>query len=498
MKYRHIIFWSLSALIAFFSAQAEWHEAIGRSFMFTRPAYYNLAMYWQAAHAILLKKEGHIGGGVHGIGFYLQSQSQNQTARYFLINCKTKLLVSGDTNVGDTYTRDVRANWLNLPDNFRGYLSIKPKQKQAGFLIEYNQNLCTVCPDITFLNNSWIGIIMPVVFVENDINICQSDVVNQGNPAQGPANILQAFRQRAWCSGKMVGKRRRIAPAEIRVNLGQTYHSENYFEFAYYSSLVIPTGNKPKPETIFEPVVGNGKHVGIGGGVTLEWVLNRDPVTLGWCMFVNLEGIFLIRNHQWRTFDLKDKPWSRYLLYNMKNGPPNQNIPGVNILTRKAVVRPYGMFDFSVGFRLRTEHMELEFGYNVWGHDHERVHLCTSFVNECSPLFGIAGVGALNPLLPADQQVATSASQSTIGLLAPNDLDINGSPIFIAIRDEDIDLKSAAAASALNQKVHIAAAYIQQGHAVDYVFGGGYYIEFPHKNGALRTWGAWLKGAVTF
>src|SRR5207244_8999669 len=113
---------------------------------------------------------------------------------------------------------------------------------------------------------------------------------------------------------------------------------------------------------------------------------------------------------QLRTFDLVNKPWSRYMQYNRKNGPPNENIPGVNVLTLKTRVKPFGLFDFTMGMRVKTLHFEYELGYNIWGHAQEQLYLREEFISQCRPEFGIAGVGAINPTAPPDRQVATSSS----------------------------------------------------------------------------------------
>lgn len=478
------------------SLHAHRQEVIGRSFMFTRPAYYNLAMYQHLIHAIFYGKKEPVGGAAQVIGFYQHATPQPKTARYFLIDCKNRLLVAGDSVYSDLCTRNVRAEWIGLPQDFSGFFSICPQQKQAGFLIDYNQDLRRLY-DIELLDGSWLDITIPFVWVENDIQLHQFDMHNQ--PTSGPVrDIKTAFNQPAWHFAKMNGRMHKARPAEVKVSLGQTYQAENNFEFAYYSCLVFPSGNKPNAAYLFSPVAGNAKHVGFGGGTIMQFVLNRDPATFAWCFFANLEGIFLIRNNQCRTFDLKNKPWSRYMLYNIKGCPPDQNIPGVNIFTLDTTVHPYGMFDFSTGFRLRTSWFEWEMGYNVWGHDHETLKLRERFVSQCRPQYGIAGVGPLNPSAPPELQVASSASMSTISMLAPNDVDQAGNPIFVPITDEDIDLRSAAAGSSLNQKLHTAFGFTFIDDEVAATTGGGFYVDFPQKNSALYTWGVWLKGAASF
>src|SRR5205823_8008936 len=114
---------------------------------------------------------------------------------------------------------------------------------------------------------------------------------------------------------------------------------------------------------------------GIGMGTNFQLLLNKHPEDLAWTFYANLEGIFQVRNKQNRIFDLRGRPWSRYMLFVQRDAPASQTIPGVNLFTFRTLVRSYGFADFSTGFRFNTDHVEFEFGYNVWGHDNEQLEL---------------------------------------------------------------------------------------------------------------------------
>ncbi len=51
------------------------------------------------------------------------------------------MLVSGDDNSNDQYIRDIRAEWLQLPANFKGTMSIVPYQRQEGVILEYHHDV---------------------------------------------------------------------------------------------------------------------------------------------------------------------------------------------------------------------------------------------------------------------------------------------------------------------------------------------------------------------
>ena len=461
-------------------------EVFARSFMYTRPVSYHTSLNQQAWHAIIYPKHGDTLGSFQVIGYYQGHRPQSKTARYFLLGCKNELLVSGDTQQISLRTRDIRAEWLGLPANFSGTFTLCPQQRQMGFSLWYNQELRTFF-DSSFFENTWLSIELPVILVENSLGLRQANVTNPG--ISGPRDICGAFSQKEWKYGRIASKRERMRPTEIRLTLGRTLLAEDHFELVSYSMLVIPTGNEQDARFMFDAVSGNNQHVAFGAGVHMQVALSRHNPSISWNWFTNLEGLFLIRNKQMRTFDLVGKPFSRFMLFIEKNGPPSATIPGVNVLTREALVRPYGIADFSTGLRIHANWFELELGYGVWGKSSEDVKLRSSLSfpceQKCIGEFGIAGD-------PGEQNNAVSASTSTISQRGPND------QTFVSIQDFDLDTCSAAAGSALVHTIHAGASYIHLGKNVDAAFGSGFFFDLPQKNSALATWALWWKVGATF
>src|SRR5439155_3342437 len=152
------------------------------------------------------------------------------------------------------------------------------------------------------------------------------------------------------------GRHSRVQLAEIRITLESSYLAKDHFLLAYHSALSIPTARKQNPQFLFDPVVGYNRHIAFIGGVDIQFLLNNDADSYAFCYFIGLENTFLVKNRQCRTFDLKNKKWSRFLLFNCSEGKPNATIPGVNILTLEATVRPYCLVDFTTGWRVQTDY----------------------------------------------------------------------------------------------------------------------------------------------
>lgn len=456
-------------------------QSISRSFMYTRPAYEYLCINQAGWHSLIYNKIGSVGGAARATWFFQQSLPLSRTAHYFMPFCNTTQLIAGTDSPYANNRNIIAAEWLGMDSTSAGTISINPLQKQVGMFVEYNQNLKTIV-NSDFVNNYWVSVSVPFSKVTNNLHATQH-TINESSTF--PHTIKQAFNNPEWQYGLIpFCSRSRTLPGEVRLKLGSWLVSKDYYQCAYQSIFVIPTGNKPQPEYLFDAVVGNNLHAGVGGAVFFQIPLNYDVSSVAACFFLNLEGIFLIRNHQYRTFDLRGKPWSRYMLYNEKGPGGRTNIPGVNILTRWAMVKPFGVFDFSTGWRFMSDWLEVEIGYNVWGKDQEEVYYRAPLNDPCTTCYGIFGIAGSGP--------GKTAHCSTISFKAPDDL------VFKPVREVDIDFHSGAAGSILNHKAHICVNVIQE-YCNTLLFGNiGTYIDIAQKNGGLKSWGLWGTIGATF
>lgn len=484
-------------LLAAHALHAKRQEVFGRSFMLIRPASYNIAMNEQLWHNFVYHKTGPGYGAYQLIPFYQRSNKRDKVARYFLINRKNELLVAGDNTDSElVLDRDIRAEWLNLASDFSGKFSICPEQKQMGVTLMYNQGLHNFT-DIEFIKNWNIGIEFPVLLVENDLNLSQRDLSMTSTEANRQPDIISALNQCDWNYAKWCSQAKTlIRPEKIKITAGRSLMHRDYFQLASSLSFTAPLTHRPNAKYIFEPVVGLDQHVALGGAIHMQILLNRDPERIAWTFFANLEGNFLIRNRQYRTFDLKNKPFSRYMMYTRKNSEPGEVIPGPNLLTLETIVRPYGIADFSMGWRINTAPFEFELGYDLYGFGGEKIKLRSEpvespFNRKCGGLneFGIAGTGTIES---NGKIMQATASESTIACQASDDSE------FTSICENDLDLCSAAAGSVLNHKIHVAAGIESLTEHTEGFAGWGVFFEFPQKNASLENWGFWLKLGAAF
>lgn len=475
----------LALILLFPCALHALENHAAQSFMFTRPVMHNLAMQQAIWHNHIYNKEGNLLASVQVVPFFQKTicdtDHVNRAATYFLPDCKSSIFIAGD-QVVLTSTRDIRAEWLALPANFSGKLSLDPQQQQYGACIEYHQDIRKFL-DKKFFKHFWLSIAIPFVVVKNDINIQQSDILNPGTTT--PTNILEAFNRASWKFSRINGGFKKSGLAEIRLKIGSALYAKNDFEVNLYQQLSIPTSSKQNATYMFSPYLGNNKHVGVGTGVNFQIPITRRDADAPMLFFLNIEHLYLFSNKQFRTFDLMSKALSRFLLLNSRDST-QVNVPGVNVLTRRVKVKPDSFVDLSTGFRWKGDWFESELGYNLWAHGNERIRLLKTVCKDCKEEvvledFGIAGTAA-----------GTSASGSTITTRAANDA------AFVNIRDTDLDLTSAGAREAITHRIHGALGVSHRGERIDGFFNLGAFYEHPQNNAALRQWGAWGKIGISF
>ena len=159
-------------------------------------------------------------------------------------------------------------------------------------------------------------------------------------------------------------------------------------------------------------------------------------------------------------------------------------------MTIPVIVRPYGIFDFSIGWRVQMSMVVCEVTYSVWGHDEQKVKFRDTFLDSfCNQEYGIAGAGTIEV---EGKTVGASASKSTISNQAPDD------PTFISLTPYDLNFQSAAGSSATNHKAQIAFGIERKHVAVETFLGLAVFADIAQKNGALQAIGGWAKCGMSF
>ncbi|KKP29257.1 MAG: hypothetical protein UR12_C0011G0004 [candidate division TM6 bacterium GW2011_GWF2_30_66] len=236
--------------------------------------------------------------------------------------------------------------------------------------------------------------------------------------------------------------------AEFDAELGWNFHLEEDHTFGLYLFASAPTGTRPNAVNIFEPIIGNGKHWELGGGLSGSWIFWRSEEHDSRYMGLWLDAMVAtqFKAEQCRSFDFKCKPNSRYMLLEeltdatLLTGQPTEYtastyqyaanlIPAVNWSTFQVDVSIPVYGDLSLKFGAVRENWSFDLGYNFWGRTGEK--FCNDCCSSCSTdkVYAIKGSSVLygrysdtddkSPQATDNHTVAIAQTQSTATIHGP-------------------------------------------------------------------------------
>lgn len=462
-------------------------------------------------------KDG-IGGSFEAVLFGGKATNTHNLASYFMPNCKRVLTVNEtpstttpsdlDATNFNIFTVNGQGN-LGLP-GFQSTICFNAKASEFGLGLHYLQGFC-----FNDDKSSWwyVDISTPITHVNSQLVLTETVINNGGgvdafaSTSTAVANMVQAFQQSDWCFGKVAScaHHGKTGLADIELKLGYEWMFAERANIASYMGMVIPTGNKAKSEYIFEPIVGNGKHFGLmfgsQGGFNV-WNSCNDDWHLQFSFYTDAR--YLFQNKQMRSFDLKGKPWSRYLpVYASQAaataaaalvGLPaiNAATPGINVFTQHVKVQPRFQYNLTTMWTLSSNCGFVgELGYNFFAREKECVKLACPWVT--------------GPALKAPQGAGftwTPAQATIAGNVRMLDTDqvvslANYSQSLILA--SDLDLDSAAHPAMISNTIYGSLGYKWEDmcNPLHMNIGGSY--EWAGKDFAvMNRWTLWGKFGVSF
>lgn len=279
-------------------------------------------------------------------------------------SCETSSILVQGTDVVGRSANAIRAEDLYLSSDFSSVLTFKPQI--SNFILDFQFYVG--------FDECWEGgyfrLYAPFVHTKWDLNMCETVIANpeDGSVVAGsfapeplvPTQLLSSAEQyfagqqpqspitgteitRApLCSALMIadadacstattdcGRRRHSAQTkngfgDIRAELGWNFWQCEDYHLGLNIQGAAPTGNRSNGTYLFAPVVGNGKYWELGGGLTGHYVWCRSAdEERHFGIYVDAMVTHLFNSTQQRTFDLKNKPLSRYMLAAQQATPVN-------------------------------------------------------------------------------------------------------------------------------------------------------------------------------
>lgn len=334
----------------------------------------------------------------------------------------TEILTISGSQTDDRCPNEWLADYFGLPTDFKSCIHFRPRLFNA--LIE---------PQIFWqcINRVYFLAYMPWGYAQHDLNMAEKVVYCGTNDhAQGyfdtittpRKNLLHNFCSFAsgcaipqfsqtsfepLCKAKMNPGTIAITDfAELQLVLGWRAIERYNFHFDINIRGAIPGGTKPKGEFLFEPIIGNGHHYEIGGGISMHYevwhnLATEQQVTLSFDFAVT----HLFKTWQCRSFDLCNKPNSRYMLALQLDTPIEDNlrgqqngqlevptqqfknnfIPLANITTMPVEVSIDFQLDLAGLITYEKKQWNYVFGYGFWRRSCEIIYPCDETIfDECN------------------------------------------------------------------------------------------------------------------
>lgn len=323
----------------------------------------------------------------------------NVSDTYFLPFGRESLIIGEQPSTApDNQMPDVLAQQLGIQTKegtFYSRIGFAPKQTAIalGFLVR-----ASFWRDHDSRRGFFIEASAPLTHVKNDLHM-EERVINDGGGVAAPesddvvfvANATEAFRQASWAFSKIDGAQSKtgIGDAEIKIGYEWLDHAPCHMET--YFGLLLPFGNNQKAEYMFEPVVGFGGHFGwmFGSGLGIEvW---KDEATEGTLRVEQAtHSQYLMKRNQHRTFDLANKPWSRFMQVYANEQQATEAFntnsidlatPGVNMFTREFEVTPGFMLNTNTAIVYYRSCWHLEAGYNFFAKQAECIQLACDWTD---------------------------------------------------------------------------------------------------------------------
>ena len=470
-------------------------ETFGKSFFFPRSqgtnslSDVNNLAHFQYPFARPDELHGYYGWSLE----YQRSYNEEDLAKYMFFN-NTDTMKFGNIGTGI----DVFARNFILNDDFEGSVTAHPRIESIIMDQLFQLNLGGDHENIYMTLNAPIAWTKFDMQLEETITSSGTDIPLNilGNPANEPSpysSIIQAWKGNLQLQGfypdlkrplefaKINGPQTTGSLVQLEYALGYYFVTKPDAHFGMEARIVIPTGNRPKGEFVFEPLAGNGHHTQLGIG--FQGHLNVvDYGGLDFAVYGVAHFYHLFNAKQHRTFDLKlNGIGSRYLL--LKKFNPDGTYAGEiefgpNILTLACKTKVPLLMDGSIIAVYDFGNTTLVAGYTCWARTAETVSITESIPHNT---YGVQGN---TPTAGANTNTTASATRIN-GQFADT---FDQAPQFLNLNN--VNTRSASPPAAYSNRISAHVAYNWEQHPFDpYLLLGGFLEMSGAGNQAMSQWG---------
>lgn len=391
-----------------------------------------------------------------------------------IIECVRTFTVSGSRRSREQ--TDWLADYFGLPTDYLSAVDVRPKISNALVDLNIFIGWDKYIPGLYFRMHA------PLTYTRWDLNPCET-LITTGSDAHDPGyfnpegipriqlvdnftNFITGedapkatnliFNKLKYAKMNCKGNRA-LKLSEIQVAFGyNVLHTEDY-HLGGNIRFSIPTGNRPKGEYLFEPIIGNGHHWELGGGLSTHIVIwDNEETEEKAALYCDINITHMFSTQQKRSFDLCVGANSRYMLAQKMGTPIIDNLRGLvngeriepkfqyqqevtsvaNLTTLDVEVSNSVQADIAVMLAYTKGKNSWTFGYSFWGRSTDCITLCdtTPFDLETWAIKGDSQVFGFEDTA-SQTAVALSATQSKATVNAGTNFPATGATTATEIAD---------------------------------------------------------------
>ena len=475
------------------------HPTIGRSFFEPRSQLANLGRNFAGLAHLIFLDTCDFNCQFNIVPEFSGSSRETKIGTYLFFTGGRDMLFS---STADPQTQVFTQNFL-LNDDFKGIAQVAPKVSNALATFDLYLGLDNVTRGLFFRVLAQGGKTTWNAKLDDEDTYSGTFISANalGNTANTPSpynSIVAAWNgdltffdvKQPLHYARLDGSKSHSGLTNIECILGYNVVRSDCYYFGFNIGAIIPTGNTPKATYLFEPVLGNGNHFELGGGVTWHRQLWTDGCKRRLDFYIQGNVYHIFNATQHRTFDLLGNGiGSRYLLFKKFNSDgtyAGEIIRGPNILTLKVHVK--NTIEGQAMFMLDYQHggFTVDFGYNLWGRSNDRITLLEEIPVRTYGIAGVTGTG------PGANETASLTTISGANANIPD-------PVNQYISTLDLNIRSGEHPGCFSHSFFGHLGYVWETTTVSPFIGFGAQAEFPDKTDtALKLFHAWGKFGVAF
>lgn len=440
------------------------------------------------------------------IGSYSKSCSNHLLSEYFLLDGRNTITVLGgadnfEFSPQSKYRRDIDAvNFGVVDDDFHSAVELQV-QSEMGTVSFYGEQI------FNYHDNGsprWsMQLSFPIILLKNSISgeesILKKDINNFFVFSQSPSLDFLSSEDLLYSRWYINENKKNTFASHLEWNLSYNSMYGDIVSAETYGGMLIPlTDNAKDPyfkyrPYIFAPMITNSSHWGLHYGTKLH-IESKKTDTYSLEFIIAANSVYLFPGTEYRTFDLRHKPWSRYMQCYTDFGTPSQEGTALtNELTLKCTVHPLFSFTSTAEIVFRNNLLNLSFGYSLYARAAEYLEIIDTppqlVLASSSP---DVAKNIINPVHSMGLRLEKEDFAVTPGV-STSDLQYYAS----LIRPFDIDKDSAAHPGVMTGIFYAKGWLLQQEDSINSL-GLGLSYNLSNHNTVIQRATIWVWGSIEF